>query len=254
MLLYWPYPQSDDDLSEGSDAEGPSADVMAWYSKSSFYNHTNFTNMLRFTMGESFKGKKIDVLDYGGGGGQFALVCKSHYPEATVYITDIDDHALLDEWKPLNIQIPFRDFPHDSRPFDVIFLNDVFEHVSDPVSVLKRLSRKLKPHGTIFIDTPRQFWIYPMTRLLSTTLYAKILRGTVSRAHLQIWSRPAFEFVIRTTGLSIHKYAEVSEFTMPGDFYLDNMGITSRLMRGVGRLFYRNAGHVAKNKIMCVLS
>jgi 2-polyprenyl-3-methyl-5-hydroxy-6-metoxy-1,4-benzoquinol methylase len=254
VLLYWPYPTSDDNLPEGSDAPGPSADVLAWYSKSSFYNHTNFTNMLRFTMGESFKGRHIDVLDYGGGGGQFALVCKSHYPEATVHITDIDDHALLDEWKPLNVHIPFHDFRDDRRTFDVIFVNDVFEHVREPLFVLNQLSGKLKPRGRIFIDTPRQFWIYPATRLLSTTLYAKVLRGTVSRAHLQIWSRPAFELVVQAAGLSIHKYAEVSEFTMPGEFYFDNMGVTNRLMRRVGRLFYRSGRYVAKNKIMCVLS
>lgn len=249
MLLYWPYPKSD-----SGEFNWPPESVLEWYSKSSFYNHSNFTNMLRFTMDESFKGRKLDILDYGGGGGQFALVCRSHFPEAKVYITDISDGSLLEEWKPLNTQIPFTDFANDQRKFDIIFMNDVFEHVSDPLFVLKQLSEKLKRGGTIFIDTPKQFWIYPVTKLLSKTLYTKVLKGTVSTAHLQIWSRQSFEFAVNECGLSISKYVEESEYTMPADFYMNNMGIKNPLMRLVGSLFYRNSRHVAKNKIMCALS
>lgn len=255
VLLYWPYPKSDSDLIlEGTGKNWSRKDVLEWYSRSSFYNHINFTNMLRFAMGESFKGRKLDILDYGGGGGQFALVCKSHFPEATVYITDISDVSLLEAWKPLNTQIPFTNFANDRRKFDVVFLNDVFEHVSDPLFVLKQLSGKLKRGGIIFIDTPKQFWIYPVTRLLSKTLHTKLLKGTVSTAHLQIWSRKSFEWIVKECGLSISKYAEESEYTMPADFYMHNMGIKNPLIKLAGKLFYKNARHIAKNKIMCLLS
>ena len=70
VLLYWPYPKNDSDLMlEGDGKNWSHESVLEWYSRSSFYNHSNFTNMLRFTMGESFKGRKLDILDYGGGGG-----------------------------------------------------------------------------------------------------------------------------------------------------------------------------------------
>ena len=93
----YPYPEDDNQLlSNGEGKNWPREKVIVyWYSKSSFYNHTNFTNMIRFAMNEADKGKKLDILDYGGGGGQFALICKSHFPEATVYITDISDESLL---------------------------------------------------------------------------------------------------------------------------------------------------------------
>ena len=255
VLLFWPYPKSDKDLASGGEEKSsPRESVLNWYSESSFYNHTNFTNMLRFTMGESYKGRTLDILDYGGGGGQFSLICKSHFPEATVYITDISDAALLDEWRPMNVQIPFTDFAQDQRRFDVIFMNDVFEHVSDPVYVLAQLSGKLKQGGAIFIDTPRQFWIYPATRLVSKSLHEKILRGTVSVAHLQIWTRSSFELVVKKCGLTVARYKEESEFTMPASFYMRNMGITNPFMRTVGSLFYRGAKYIARNKIVCVLS
>jgi len=181
-------------------------------------------------------------------------VCSSHFPESTVYITDISDDSLLKEWKPLNSQIPFRDFANSPKKFDVIFLNDVFEHVSDPLFVLKQLSEKLKSHGRIFVDTPKQFWIYPVTRLLSKFLHTKVLKGTVSTAHLQIWSKQSFELVVKESGLSLFKYEEASEYTMPADYYMNNMGIKNPIIRFMGSLFYRNARHLAKNKIMCVLT
>jgi len=62
--------------------------------------------MVKFSMDESYKGKNLDILDYGGGGGQFALVCKSLFPESNIYITDISDESLLEEWSSVNTQIP----------------------------------------------------------------------------------------------------------------------------------------------------
>lgn len=255
VLLYYPYPADDSQLiSDGEGKSWPREHVLSWYSDSSFYNHTNFTNMLRFTMDESCKGKKLDILDYGGGGGQFALVCKSHFPEATVYITDISDESLLQEWSASNNQIPFRSFAKDDTKFDYIFLNDVFEHVSDPGFVLKQLAGKLKPGGKLFIDTPKQFWIYPFTKLFSKSLYTKVLRGTVSTSHLQIWSKKSFELLVRECGLKITRYEESSEYTMPSHFYMKNMGITNPILKLAGRVFYGNAKWLAKNKIVCVLS
>ncbi len=256
-MLYYPYPKDDSSLvSSGEGKSWPREKVLDWYSKASFYNHTNFTNMVNFAMDESYKGKKLDILDYGGGGGggQFALICKSLFPESNVYITDISDEALLEEWSTLNMQIPFKDFGNDDRKFDYIFLNDVFEHVSDPLFVLKQLSGKLKSGGKLFIDTPKQFWIYPITKLISKSLYTKVLKGTVSTSHLQIWSKQSFKLVVKESSLKIHKYEESSEYTMPPDFYMKNMGIKNPILKLVGRIFYRNAKWLAKNKIVCVLS
>jgi 2-polyprenyl-3-methyl-5-hydroxy-6-metoxy-1,4-benzoquinol methylase len=255
VLLFWPYPKSDDKLvSEGEGKIWTPEAALEWYSISSFLNHGNFTQMLRFTVDESFRNKKLDILDYGGGGGQFALVCRSHFPEATVYITDISDESLLDEWKPMNIQIPFAEFPDDKTKFDFVFMNDVFEHVSDPQFVLQQLASKLKTGGRIFIDTPKQFWVFPVMKAVSTSLYTKMLRGTVSESHLQIWSKNSFNLVVSDSGLQIAKYHETSEYTMPAYFYLRNMGITNPVMKFFGGLFYRNARYLAKNKIQCVLS
>lgn len=253
ILVFWPYPKSDSELLLNDGKPSSRESMLKWYSRASFYNHHNFTNMLRFAMDESDKQRDLDILDFGGGGGQFALVCQSHFPRAKVYITDIADESLLDEWRSVNHQIPFKKFQRDQTKFDVIFLNDVFEHVSDPAVVLILLREKLKPGGRIFIDTPKQFWLYPFTKTFSKTLYAKLLRGTVSDAHLQIWSRKAFQMVVAEAGLSVAKEGVTSEYTMPVEYYLDNMDIRNPLMRASGHLFYKSARYLASNKIICVL-
>ena len=58
--------------------------VLDWYEKSSFFNHSNFTNMLKFTMNDGDKGKELDILEFGGGGRQIALICKSQFPRSNV--------------------------------------------------------------------------------------------------------------------------------------------------------------------------
>lgn len=255
VLLYYPYPKSDGALvSDGEGKQWPVEHMLDWYSRAAFLNHENFTEMFRFAVEGMENRQDLDILDYGGGGGQFALVCKSHLPDCRVFITDISDDSLLDEWRAMNEQIPFAEFAKDERRFDLIFLNDVFEHVSHPGEVLALLRKKLKPGGRIFIDTPRQFWLYPVARSLSRGLYTKILNGTVTVYHLQIWSRRAFERVVAQSGLAALKYAERTEFTMAPEYYLDNMGIRNPVMRIAGGLLYRNADRLMRNKIMCVLT
>jgi 2-polyprenyl-3-methyl-5-hydroxy-6-metoxy-1,4-benzoquinol methylase len=157
------------------------------------------------------------------------------------------------EYKTLNKQIKFGEFDTDSQKFDYIFLNDVFEHVSNPLEVLKLLSKKLNQNGKIFIDTPRQFWLYPVLKLANQKLHKKLLRGTVSTSHLQIWSKASFDYVIKQSNLKIHKYDTASEHTMPADFYLKNMGITNPFVLFAGRIFYKSSRWLAANKILSVL-
>lgn len=255
VLLYYPYPAEQQLPGRNETPERSRQKYRDWYVQAARLNHLNFTNAIRFTVDEVWKGEKITVLDFGGGGGQFALVLKSHFYNADVYMVDADDNAMIDEWSCLNHYIPFSDFPEDPTRFDFIFLNDVFEHVADPVATLQLLSQKLSDDGRIYIDTPRQFWPYPVLRSIARgSLYQKLLRGTVSTSHLQIWSSRAFEQVVAKADLRIRKQIQASEFTMRPDYYLDQLDISNPLLRAAGHAFYRLIRFSAKNKILCVLS
>ena len=262
VLLCYPYPRNDDDIFEsGDNRDGINSDEenkrikLEWHLNSEARNHHNFTNMTLFAMeGQSFK-QNLKVLDYGGGGGQFAVVLKSIYPLTKTSIVDICDAKLLDQFASMNEQIKFKDFSKNPKKFDYIFMNDVFEHVSNPEQILSSLKKKLDgPNSKIFIDTPCQFWLYPFTKLFSNSIHTKLLRGTVDYDHQQIWSKESFNHVIREAGFKVIKYLELSEFTQPAEFYLDNMKIKNFFIRFIGKIFLKMAPYIAKNKIMAVLS
>ena len=261
VLLCYPYPESDADIvASGGSRDGLGSDednknALWWHLNSGARNHHNFTDMVLFAMEDQSFHEGLQVLDYGGGGGQFAVVLRSLYPLAKTHIVDIRDAKLLDQFKSMNRQIKFDNFSTDSTKFDYIFMNDVYEHVSDPVKVLWGFRDKLiGPNARVFIDTPCQFWIYPITKLFSERIHEKLLRGTVDYDHQQIWSKKSFDHIVEEAGFRIVKYVETSEFTQPAEFYMDNMKITNWALRLAGRIFYRLAPHIAKNKIMAVLA
>lgn len=251
VLLYYPYPTEIDLVPDPSKAQ---AATDAWYHKAARRNHHNFTHMLAFALAEGDYDRDLKVLDYGGGGGQFAMVCRSMLPRAKVWLADISDNRLLDLYRPQVSQIPWATFEADRTKFDLIMLNDVYEHVSDPIAVLRLLKGKLAPGGKIFIDTPKQFWLYPLLKAIAPGLYVKLLRGTVSLAHLQIWSPKSFRLSAQRAGLDVIRYREVSEFTMAPEFYLRNMRIANSATVFLANTFYRMAKLVSTNKILAVLS
>ena len=257
VLLYYPYPE-DQKLEASTDIESIEQFKIYnfnWYRRSAKLNHSNFTNMFLFSIENSgdIYSNPVKILDYGGGGGQFALICKSFLPLSEVYIVDIYDNALLEAYRGFNNQIKWNNFLKDETKFDYIFLNDVFEHVNDPLLILETLSKKLSKEGKLFIDTPRQFWLYPVLKFIYKPLYDKLLKGTVSTAHLQIWTEKSFSYVIDKAGFKIQKYVEVNEFTMKPDHYLRNMGITNKFLLSAGNLFYKMSKQFVRNKIMCLL-
>lgn len=226
---------------------------LAWYVQSGARNHHNFTDMVTFALDDSDRDKQLAVLDYGGGGGQFSLVMRSLYPKSTVYIVDMMDESLLDDFRPMCRQIPFRKFASDETRFDVIFMNDVFEHLTDPVGVLTQLRKKLKPGGRIFIDTPRVFWLYTSLKSFLPAIQRKILKGTVNSDHQQIWSAKSFQLAAQKAGLAIDKKEHVSEYTQGAKFYLDNMGVSNVFVRAAGFALLAISPYIARNKIAAVL-
>ena len=209
--------------------------------------------MTKFALSEKDIDNKFTILDYGGGGGQFSLVAKSLFPGINTFIVDLNDYRLLNVYKPLNNQIKYSDFKESNIKFDFIFMNDVYEHLTYPIEVLKLLRTKLKPGGRIFIDTPCTFWLYTVTKIFSKRIHTKPLRGTFDFDHQQIWTDKSFKISIESAGFKIIKYKTLCEFTQPADFYLKNTKINNPITLMLGNLFYKYSSFLAKNKIMSVI-
>lgn len=112
------------------------------------------------------------VLDYGAGRGNveqmnFRGIAKRMYgidPEPAVF-----ENPYLDEASVLDLstgRIPFPD-----EMFDVVFADNVMEHVDNPETVLREIARILKPGGLFLAKTPNKWHYMPVIARLTPTWF-----------------------------------------------------------------------------------
>jgi SAM-dependent methyltransferase len=82
--------------------------------------------------------------------------------------------------------------PADAGLFDVVTLSDVFEHITEPVSLLQQAARFLKPDGILFVKVPNGKWSLFKQKLL-----------TLAGRHPEsgIWG--SYEHVVHYTGSTL---------------------------------------------------
>ena len=137
-------------------------------------------------------GRPGRVLDYGCGAGQIIKVlratgvdawgCDAFY-EGGDYSTQIPA-----ELQPFIRRMPEAAIPYEDNQFDIVFSNQVFEHVPDMDKALREIARVLKPGGSalnVFPDRgvwreghcgiPFLHWFRKGTKL--RVYYAACLRG-----------------------------------------------------------------------------
>ena len=103
------------------------------------------------------QGKRI--LDIGCGLGMYVSQFRQFSDD--VYGVDIDPDkiARASEWLP-NLHVsPAETLPFEDESFDVIFLNEVIEHVEDDQRTIQEAYRVLAPGGHIVIYAPNR--LYP---------------------------------------------------------------------------------------------
>jgi 2-polyprenyl-3-methyl-5-hydroxy-6-metoxy-1,4-benzoquinol methylase len=111
----------------------------------------------------------LRLLDLGCGQGLFTNAFKKEFKYYDVYgldhsITAIEyassnfgeiDFVVADAYYP----------PFEDEYFDIIVCNNIWEHVPDPLNLLKSISRILKPNGQLIISTPSRYRIGNLIRV-----------------------------------------------------------------------------------------
>lgn len=129
-----------------------------------------------------FKRKKWEVLgldfsDYG---------CKSHNPDC------------LSHMRVGNIYETLTSLVIENEKFDVIWLDNVLEHVLDPLSLLQECKGLIKAQGVLVIEVPNDF--SPLQQLLyNKGIVAKPFWVTIP-AHISYFNCEGLDVICRSTG------------------------------------------------------
>lgn len=136
-----------------------------------------------------------DIAEFGCGNGLFLLSSRKHATSVTgVELQDNFVTALkrdsIDCFSDLN-SLP-------DKSFDSIFLFHVFEHLEDPIAVLKELKYKLKPKGKLVIEVP-----HARDCLLKTYNSEAFKQHTLWSQHIVLHTQESLRRFCNAAGLNI---------------------------------------------------
>jgi SAM-dependent methyltransferase len=148
-------------------------------------------------------GETLAVLDVGGGAGeQIGTVRAADSRITTTQIVDLDPNAAALARAGGHHYFCGRveDF-HSGRPFDLVLLLNLIEHVDDPGLVLKRIRSLLAPGGLVLVKTPNH-----------DALDARIFRhqswaGYHCPRHWVLFTRDSFQSLAEKAGLSVREFS-----------------------------------------------
>ena len=105
------------------------------------------------------------------------------------------------------------DLPEDAPPFDVVFFNDVLEHLVDPWSVLLSTRALLSHGGVIVASIPNIRYWKVLHGLLRRSEFKYTDAGVLDRTHLRFFSKSGIENLFHSTGYSIARIEALNLFS-----------------------------------------
>jgi SAM-dependent methyltransferase len=109
------------------------------------------------------------VLDLGAGAG---IVPHMNFRGLAAHVSgiDLDPRVTVNPYLDSALIGPADNLPYPDACFDMVFADNVFEHLEDPLAVLKEIKRVLKPGGVFLAKTPNR-WHYMCTVARATPLW-----------------------------------------------------------------------------------
>ena len=113
---------------------------------------------------------KPRILDLGCGQGHITVRVKKRFPNAEITALDYSVSAI--EYASNNFQgIDFSvgsafDLPYISNYFDIVICNNLWEHVTNPFTLLDEIRKVLKPSGFLIVSTPSRYRFRNLIRVI----------------------------------------------------------------------------------------
>ncbi len=127
----------------GMHGDGNTLDINAWIEETSIDDNRRYEQFRNVIAGK-------DILDFGCGNGGFLLKSRIEAKNAC----GVEIERRLKKYFNENRLNVYDDISLLNMKFDYIFLFHVLEHIPDPVSIISRLKKYLKPGGRIIVEVP----------------------------------------------------------------------------------------------------
>lgn len=142
-----------------------------------FDRPVRLVNRMRSGITNSLEGRRVDILDFGGGDGTLSLMLGETLLEENackeVRIVLVDSSAVIPQGKASRIVVEKRTrLENDGQHYDVVIASAVLEHIPYPTEVLRNLLCSLETGGVFYARTP---YAVPLLRLLPVTPIRKML-------------------------------------------------------------------------------
>jgi len=153
------------------------------------------------------------ILDVGCSNGGFGKSIKENRDVEIWGIEPMNDPAtkarsVLDKVIENNIESAIKELP--SNYFDVIYFNDVLEHLLDPYFVLETIKDKLKDGGVVISSIPNIRYFRNFFKLLFNKDFEYTLEGVMDKTHLRFFTTNSIKNMYSNAGYSIIKHQGIN--------------------------------------------
>jgi 2-polyprenyl-3-methyl-5-hydroxy-6-metoxy-1,4-benzoquinol methylase len=146
----------------------------------------------------------LKLLDLGCGQGHFTQRFKKEFPGYEVYGLDYSISAIdyaNSHFKDIDFVVANAyNPPYPDEYYDIVVLNNIWEHVPDPLNLLQSVSRILKPNGQLIISTPSR---YRFENLIRIFLGKEIL--FMSKLHVTEYTIGQIKELLKFGGYKVKK-------------------------------------------------
>ncbi|MCD4756742.1 MAG: class I SAM-dependent methyltransferase [Arcobacteraceae bacterium] len=151
------------------------------------------------------------LLDFGSGAGGFLTQVKSICND----VTGLElDRRVQSYYLNKNIKFESDIYNLKENSFDTITMFHVLEHLKDPISVLKNLSKSLKNNGSIIIEVPNA-----NDALLSIYNNDAFKSFTYWSCHLFLFTKYSLEKVCQKAGYKVEFIKHIQRYPLSNHIY-----------------------------------